>query len=1192
MKRIAILSSLMFLMLSTMTTVLHAQDIVFDQQITWNWETSGNPYGGYGFYWWHTKSHPNYGELSSTDWTSPNNYADGEFRMRIEVISQPSSTPFYVQLGIWQDEGELPHHSETVASRKEVSGGAGSVYEGSLGSPRSWWDHPEGDLVDFTRPEDFYRIGIVLWNKSPLCIPMGHDWNPSGCPEFKDNFFPMEVRVTITAYPSGTTPPPPPPPPGDNPDYSINFDLERTNEQVSSDHEYSFNNWATVISGSNDYVDLTPGTDVRFRDKSDNDLNQTLTVPDRPVAPFMGIDYANQRTSDAVGSELEYSGNANMSGATTGSGGFVDLTPGSTTYFRTLHTSNSFRSDIYALYYPTEDPPEDPPNYSVNFASESTNEPVSSLHEYSTDGWASSTSGSDAPIALTPGTDVKFRSISYPTLAMTMDVPSRPSEPTFTLDEDNNRTGETVGSEYIYGTMPDLSDAVNGSDDYVPISEGTSLYIAMEHTANAFRSSIQELVYPYNPDPNEPPSYEVDFILERTNFPVSNVHAYSYDNFATYDYGKNEFIDLEPGQVIYFRVNTNWSLTQTLDVPERPAAPSFGIDYGNETTDASVSSAFAWSTNSDMSNASDGTGAPADLLPGTTMYFRQKAAQGSNFASGIQSLSIPDRPAAPSFAIDFENERTTAAVGNEYEVDSQADMSSASSGTGDFITCVPGENLYIRMKATASTFKSATQQLPVPDRPAAPAFSIDYMNERTAEMVDMQHEYSVNGDMSSAISGSGSHVDLVPGEDLYVRQKANPAAFSSEIQNLDVPERPDGPVIEIDFEQEQSLQPIDNTTDMSANADMSGATTGAGLHLELEPGDVFYFRSHGTSEAFESKISMLEAPDRPAAPEFAIDFLAEQTATGIGNAYLYASQADMSDAATGNGSQVTVTPGSELHIQQKASPTAFASHIQLILLPERPAAPNVGLDYLNEMTNMNIGDHMEYSTLNTFNPGTSGSGDRLPFGPGMQLYFRYKGTESKFASEVQELRSPARPVVVYDEGDTTEKNPFDVKIIFFQEALDMSPAGLSVSNGSLSAFQMVSAEEGSTVYQASINANAPGMVGLQVMANASAAGSYQSESLEVYYKKGTGVSDQALAKALQVFPNPSQGQIRVKSTLFAEGDALIQIYSLTGKLAHSVIHEFGTPECRLELDHLKNGVYFIRISNGAERQSMKLIMKD
>jgi uncharacterized membrane protein len=252
MKNIKFTFLFMLLLVFSFQGKLDAQTTVFDQEIYWTWPTSGNDYGGYGFYWWHRNEgvvNINYGSMSSTDWTSPNNFYDGEFVMRFEVLDQPTNEDFYVQFGIWQDKDKGGAHPETVAGRHYVSGGNGSAFEASLGSPNSWWNKEPGDKVDFSRPEDFYRIGIVLWNADPLCIPMGHDWNTSGCPEFEANFFPMRARVTVIAY-AGTS----------TPTYQANFKVTDGTNNLSGANISINNQNITTSSGGDASISLKNGS--------------------------------------------------------------------------------------------------------------------------------------------------------------------------------------------------------------------------------------------------------------------------------------------------------------------------------------------------------------------------------------------------------------------------------------------------------------------------------------------------------------------------------------------------------------------------------------------------------------------------------------------------------------------------------------------------------------------------------------------------------------------------------------------------------------------------------------------------------------------------------------------------------------------------------------------------------------------
>ena len=184
MKKITLFGLTLMMGFLGMNQRLNGQTKVFDQTITW--EYTPYEYGGYGFYWWHRTdgySNINYGDMPSDDWSA---YYGGNFTMTVDVVSQPTEEAFKLQFGIWGDNFKGGDHTETVAARIDISGGTSSGGTFGLGTPNSWWNKQSGDPLDFSRADDFYRIGVVLWDGASTCIPMGHDWNPDGCPENAD----------------------------------------------------------------------------------------------------------------------------------------------------------------------------------------------------------------------------------------------------------------------------------------------------------------------------------------------------------------------------------------------------------------------------------------------------------------------------------------------------------------------------------------------------------------------------------------------------------------------------------------------------------------------------------------------------------------------------------------------------------------------------------------------------------------------------------------------------------------------------------------------------------------------------------------------------------------------------------------------------------------------------------------------
>jgi len=218
-------------------------------------------------------------------------------------------------------------------------------------------------------------------------------------------------------------------------------------------------------------------------------------------------------------------------------------------------------------------------------------------------------------------------------------------------------------------------------------------------------------------------------------------------------------------------------------------APQYRIDFINETTDKVVASTDEYAYNSGMTNAVTGNGQKLVLVPGQNIYFRTKAHDGLP-ASGIQNLAVPSRPSKPAFTVNFTTSRTNESVSSSYEYSLSSNMSSVVTGTGQTVSITPGNSIYFRRKATTTQFRSDIQTLVVPAVPAAPQFTIDFVNEKTAATVSNLYLYSLNADLSSPITGTDQLVVLTPGVTMYFQKKATTSSFASAIQTLNIPARP------------------------------------------------------------------------------------------------------------------------------------------------------------------------------------------------------------------------------------------------------------------------------------------------------------------------------------------------------------------------------------------------------------------
>jgi len=237
--------------------------------------------------------------------------------------------------------------------------------------------------------------------------------------------------------------------------------------------------------------------------------------------------------------------------------------------------------------------------------------------------------------------------------------------------------------------------------------------------------------------------------------------------------------------------------------------------------------------------------------------------QASNPKNKIK-VAIAAAAQAPSvytinYAARSTNENVPATI--EYSL-----SSTYANGTGLPASLTPGSTYSFRYKATTSTVASAIQTLVVPALPAAPAISINYLNERTAQPLPSTIEYSKFLDMSGIAAGGDTAISVTPGSDLYFRYKSTSNSFSSPVQTLLIPNRPAAQTFTIDFPNETLTTTLSSAYEYSLSPDVSNAITGNGTKLGIVHGQNVYLRLKATSNTFKSVVQTLIVSARPAAP--------------------------------------------------------------------------------------------------------------------------------------------------------------------------------------------------------------------------------------------------------------------------------------------------------------------------------------
>ncbi len=312
-------------------------------------------------------------------------------------------------------------------------------------------------------------------------------------------------------------------------------------------------------------------------------------------------------------------------------------------------------------------------------------------------------------------------------------------------------------------------------------------------------------------------------------------------------------------------VPSNFNLVA--NIPAAPEKTTFTVDFINEKTVQTVPSTVEYNYDNNFNTSNiNGEGVTIPLIPGSDIYFRVKPT-ASTLPGEPQHLVVPSRPLITSYTINYFNETTNETVPASVEYSTQSDMTGARNGNNTKVTISPGTDLYFRIKATESGFKSEIYHLDVTSRPpVATAYTIDYVGETTNEVVSSVHEYAENQGFTSKMSGANLRISLTAGTDIYFRGKATSGSFASETQHLVVPARPIKPAFAIDFINETTKTNVDPEYEYSDFPDMAGALPGQSLMLSLTPNSTLYIRKKASLINFSGLIQELIVPARPSAP--------------------------------------------------------------------------------------------------------------------------------------------------------------------------------------------------------------------------------------------------------------------------------------------------------------------------------------
>ena len=229
--------------------------------------------------------------------------------------------------------------------------------------------------------------------------------------------------------------------------------------------------------------------------------------------------------------------------------------------------------------------------------------------------------------------------------------------------------GLHVANNLITGTTSSMEYSMNSTDgtdgDWTACSEPNTSVNFSAGNVYLRQGSIPtnyRLLANIAPPPAAP-VFTIDFPGEKTEESIPDTIEYNDDgDFNSPNlYGTGIPVNVNPGTDLYFRImgtaSTLPSEILTLQVPDRPAATEYSVDFDLETTTEVISNEDEYSISPDMDAAISGEWLKISLEPGQDLYFRVKVTD-TTFSGEIQHLVVPLRSSVPVVSLSDKNSET------------------------------------------------------------------------------------------------------------------------------------------------------------------------------------------------------------------------------------------------------------------------------------------------------------------------------------------------------------------------------------------------------------------------------------------------------------------------------------------------------------------------------------------------------
>ncbi|MFW6227543.1 MAG: T9SS type A sorting domain-containing protein, partial [Bacteroidota bacterium] len=545
----------------------------------------------------------------------------------------------------------------------------------------------------------------------------------------------------------------------------------------------------------------------------------------------------------------------------------------------------------------------------------------------------------------------------------------------------------------------------------------------------------------------------------------------------------------------------------------------------------------------------------------------------------------------PSYSIDYENKATNESIPStdEYSYDNFA--SGGTDGNGQPLSLsVPeygegSDTVYLRTKANDTALASDIQALEIPERPASPAYSIDYSAETTAEAIAATDEYSLDSFATAGTQGDGTALNLsglIPAygsddEYVYFRSLATASSFVSSVQNLVVPAREASPVVSLSDQSSANacfMKSADGTGDTVSTADGYEYTLDQGstwndildaTTVDSRGDQDIRVRVKATGSAFASESTENLDGDLVLSNVSAnvAEGLLQNTLTTMEYSLNSTDGTDGDWHDCSNTSTSVIFIEGPVYVREKAN----TSNYRLVIQVQKSDPPSVSINYEDETTAETIPSAVIYSNDNFASDTTTGAGTVIDLNvpaagnAADTLYFMTKANASELASEVVKLTIPARP-----EAPSVSLSDQDSP-----EAVFVKPGNDTVATSD----GMQYSTDGGTVWYlitdtTTVNTSGSNNIIVRKKATMNSFASESTGNLDII----TGID--AVASEIKMYPNPvTNGVIHFTNI----DHAIIRIYSINGKM---IMARQMNNESKINVSDLQKGTYIVVISQNGK----------